>query len=870
MPRIRQFPSRWASWGRVVVLVMAYGSVAFLTVPSPLVAHEGDNGLSKSALNETSSLLEQARAAKRDAAKHQSAGAVSNEADSWEMAGQTYEQAGSFPDAALAWTEAATLYEQQRQLPRQVQALIHLGSALQQMGQYQNAVITLQTAHRIAESQKSPALVAATLGQLGKAQSALGNDQSALQLFIDALSAARKEDQPALVAVLLNDFGNALATQGNASDAVKAYSESTILARQSGQAELSMTAVINAAMASIDLGETAPAKERLGLAYRQLQELPDSHGKVFGLLNLALGYGDLQQQVRPEQIMLAQLDVAVPPGSRGVRLQDVQRQSKSTVAPPSMAKQESIPRSELRAPVPPPSDQQVFLSREEQLLKEAAVLATRLGDRTAGSYALGYLGQLREQSRQFPEALELTRRAIFAAQQGTTPESLYRWHWQMGRILAATGKPNEAIDSYRLAVTTVQPIRQEFSGYQGRRHSFRDSVGPVFYELADLLLRRAVTSQDPKDEQTFLIQARDISEQYKVAELQDYFKDECVRSARSRAAGTQVIPKNAAVVYPIILPDRLELLVSIDGSWRRFASPVPVNQLTDEVRAFRRSLQDRTTRQYLSYSQRLYQWLVLPLEKELSTSQVDTLVFVPDGPLRTIPIAALHDGQQFLIKRFAVAVTPGMDLTDLRPIDRSKTRMLSVGITEPVQDFPALPHVKDELDAVKALYRGTSLIDKAFRVPTMRTELQEQPYSIVHIASHGVVASDVNSSFLLTYDDKITMDQLSQLIGMFQFRKTSLELLTLSACETAIGDDRAALGLAGVAVKAGARSALASLWLIDDEATSQLVREFYKQLQNPMMSKAAALQQAQLKIASEPSHDHPSYWAPFLLINNWL
>ena len=114
------------------------------------------------------------------------------------------------------------------------------------------------------------------------------------------------------------------------------------------------------------------------------------------------------------------------------------------------------------------------------------------------------------------------------------------------------------------------------------------------------------------------------------------------------------------------------------------------------------------------------------------------------------------------------------------------------------------------------------------------------------------------------------MDQLPKLIGMFQFRKTSLDLLTLNACETAIGDERAALGLAGVAVKAGARSALASLWMIDDAATSELVREFYTQLQNPLMSKAAALRQAQLKILSEPRQAHPSYWAPFLLINNWL
>ena len=870
MPRIRQFPSRWASWGRVVALVMAYGSVAFLTVPSPLVAHEGDNGLSKSALNGTSSLLEQARAAKRDAAKHQSSGAVSNEADSWEMAGQTYEQAGSFPDAALAWTEAAALHERQHASARQVEALIHLGYALHQMGQYQNALITLETARRLAVPLNETGLLATTLGQLGKAQSALGHDREALQLFSDALTLARKDGPSLLVAILLNDLGTALGAQGDPAGAIRAYLEGTILARESGQQELSTTAMINAAMASIDLGEVIQAKERLEVAHRQLQELPESHGKAYGLLNLALGYEELRQQIRPEQIMLARLDSAVPPGSRGVRLQDLPIKPMPDGNSPAMAKQELNAGVMPRPAVPSESDRQVFSIREEQILKEAAAIATRIGDRTAESYALGYLGQLREQARQFPEALELTRRAVFAAQQVKAPESLYRWHWQLGRILAATNKSDDAIHAYQQAVETVRPIRQEFSGYRGRRHSFRDSVGPVFYELADLLLRRAVSSQDPIEQQRFLIQARDTSEQYKVAELQDYFKDECVKSARSRATATGAIPKTAAVVYPIILPDRLELLMYLDGTWKRTATSVPVDQLTGEVRAFRRTLQDRSTRAYLSHSQQLYQWIVSPIEQELSSAKIDTLVFVPDGPLRTIPIAALHDGQQFLIKRFAVAVTPGMDLTDLRPIDRSNTRMLSVGITEAVQDFPALPHVKEELQAVKTLYGGTSLIDGAFRVPAMRTELREQPYSIVHIASHGVVTNDVNSSFLLTYDDKITMDQLSQLIGMFQFRKTSLDLLTLSACETAIGDDRAALGLAGVAVKAGARSAFASLWLIDDEATSQLVREFYQQLKDPAMSKAAALQQAQLKIASEPLHDHPSYWAPFLLINNWL
>ena len=829
-----------------------------------------DTSLASTTPNGPLSALEEARAAKRAAASYRTAHALPQAAASWTQAAQAYEQAGNFGEAALAWTEAASLHEQEHAPQSQIQALIHLGYALQQVGQHHKAIVALQAARRIAEQGGNTALLAASLGQLGNASAALGNDGIALQFFTDALTLARKEERSALVAVLLNDLGNTLAAQGNASEAISAYLESTILARGTGQSALSMTALINAAMASIDDGQVAQAKDRLELAYRQLNELPDSHDKAFGLLNLALGYEDLRPQISPERILLAQLDPAVPPGSRGIRLKP--RQVASSVDAPRTPQQPTDPGSlTVSSPnAPTGSDQQFFRVRSGQFLREAAAMAARIGDPIAESYALGYLGQWYEQTRQFPEALDLTRQAVFAAQQVNAPESLYRWHWQTGRIMAATGKEDDAIKAYRRAVSTVQPIRHEFSGYQGRRHSFRDSIGPVFFELADLLLKRAAVSQDPQQEQALLIQARDTSELYKAAELQDYFKDECVKSARSRATTLGNIPKTAALIYPIILPDRLELLVNIAGTWKRASSPVSVARLTEEVRAFRRTLEDRRSREYLEYGRQLYTWILTPIEQDLAAARIDTLVFIPDGPLRTIPMAALHDGQQFLINRFAVAVTPGIDLTDLRPIDRTSVRMLSLGLTEAVQGFPALPNVQAEMDAVKAAYGGTSLIDREFRVPAVQTELHDQQYSMLHIASHGLVGNEAKDSFLLAYDDKITMDRLSQLIGMFQFRNTSLDLLTLSACETAVGDDRAALGLAGMAIKAGARSALASLWFIDDEATSQLVTEFYKQLQDPAISKAVALQRAQIKISSEPIHDHPSYWAPFLLINNWL
>jgi CHAT domain-containing protein len=163
-----------------------------------------------------------------------------------------------------------------------------------------------------------------------------------------------------------------------------------------------------------------------------------------------------------------------------------------------------------------------------------------------------------------------------------------------------------------------------------------------------------------------------------------------------------------------------------------------------------------------------------------------------------------------------------------------------------------------------------SLLNTQFKVLNVQSRLKEQPFTILHIASHGTVGKDVEQSFILAYDDKITMDRLADLVGLLQFRESPLELLTLSACETAAGDDRAALGLAGVAIKAGARSALATLWQVDDAATSELVEEFYQQLQDPSVSKAIALQRAQMKILKEPERAHPSYWAPFLLINNWL
>ncbi|HXV11013.1 MAG TPA: CHAT domain-containing protein, partial [Burkholderiales bacterium] len=191
-------------------------------------------------------------------------------------------------------------------------------------------------------------------------------------------------------------------------------------------------------------------------------------------------------------------------------------------------------------------------------------------------------------------------------------------------------------------------------------------------------------------------------------------------------------------------------------------------------------------------------------------------------------------------------------------------------LTESVQGFAPLPFVADELQNVQKLYGGTVRQDQQFTVPRMEKDLGDTPYQIVHIASHAQFDSDVNKTFLLTYDGRIGMNKLEQILGLSKFRTDAVELLTLSACETAAGDDRAALGLAGVAIKAGARSALATLWTVNDPASAELVSSFYRELQEPSVSKARALQQAQLGLLKDARYRHPSYWSAFLLIGNWL
>jgi CHAT domain-containing protein/lipopolysaccharide biosynthesis regulator YciM len=719
---------------------------------------------------------------------------------------------GQFEQAIEAWTAAAEQAGSAGNAVARSNALVRRADAYRQLGRNNDAVRDLANARSEIRAAGSRERLASIDVMIGDTYLALGDPDQAMTILTEALAFDPGSME---IATIQNSIGNLLYAQGSLERSLSAYQQGRKASGRMADPLISATLTINAARSLVALGRYTEAGTALADAEALFDQAYPTHRKSFLLIAHA-----------------------------------------------------SVSMTLLNAL------KQRYPAREgliEKSLRQAVEIADQLGDRRTRSQGMGRLGLLREWQGSNREASDLANRAIFAAQEADAADLLFRWHWMSGRILTRQNELSAAIGQYERAIQNLQRIRPDLSAAAGGfSTSFRESVGPIFMELTDLLLRRAPTQRSPEARQADLITARDVVERFKAAELQDYFQDDCVASLQARATAIDHLELHTAALYPILLPDRAELLLSLESGLKQFTVPIGSASVIETAHRLRPQLEKRTTNRFLVDAQLLYDWLIRPLEGDLTARGIDTLVVVPDGPLRGIPFAALHDGRQFLIERVAVAVTPGLSLLEPRPLTIGRSRLLLAGLTDPVQGFPALPYVAEELSVIGLEYGGMLLKDQQFRQDAVRSALASVPYSVIHIASHGKFESEAKNSFLLTYDGRLTMDELERLVKLSEFRREPVELLTLSACQTAVGDDRAALGLAGIAIKAGARSALATLWFVNDQASSLLVAQFYRHLSDRNQSKAKALQKAQLSLLNDARYQHPGYWGPFMMIGNWL
>jgi CHAT domain-containing protein len=737
------------------------------------------------------------------------------------LAGKTALHAGKF-ETAIQMLQTSVDQGSLSELSK-IEFLIQIAIANQALGKAEEAEKVLKSAIPFAkEYPEQRALIYSSLSDINIAL----RQYTQARGFIDkSLQELPNNARHQVRATVLNSSGNVFAVEAHYPEAIGNYQEALQLLKQD-DGLLQTRVLVNLLQTYAKNSQIVEASRSLSQAYQLLSQLQQSnYSSAFAFISL----GELAQRIEQN-------------------------------AEPPLAE----------------TDIKSLHSLSYNSLKTALTLAEKLDDYRLISYATGYLGQLYEMEKRYPEALSLTRQAIFAAQSQLAQEVAYRWDWQLGRIFRLQKQIDKAIDSYENAVENLKSAHHELSvGYRNALQSFRDSVGPVYFELADLLLQKANQSNNAEEKQKWLRKARETIELMKKAEIEDYFQGECLGKddLNKKTELDQLSLVNTAILYPILLPDRIEVLLMLANEIQEFIIPKNENMLKNEVNEFRFELETKDSPDFLPYAQRLYQWLIAPLAATLQQREIDTLIFVPDGVLRTIPLAALHDGQQFLVEKYALAIVPGLELMySPRAINWNNAKILLSGLSEGVKNFAPLLNVKQEIETIHKLYPDTStvLLNEEFTLKNFSNALTHNTFSVVHIASHGVFNSDPQKTFLLTYQEQLNMNQLDELIQASRSDRNSIDLLTMSACETAVGDDQAALGLAGIALKAGAKSALATLWVVDDRATMELITEFYRQMQPGILSKAKALQNAQKTLLKQSRYQYPLFWAPFLLVGNWM
>jgi CHAT domain-containing protein len=714
------------------------------------------------------------------------------------------------PELALAtWKQTEKFYTKINDKNGIALALIYQAQALYNQGFNKQAINKLEQVHQTLSSQSDSLAKAAVLLSLGNTLETLGELEKSRLALEASLAIYQKIKSPENIALNLLSLGNNYRIQQKNTQAIEFYQQTFNI---SSSPLTKVKARLNYLNLLIHLKQFITAKNLISEIQSLLLQLPPSRSSIYARINFAYSLDSL-----------------------------------------------NTPKSQIA-----------------EILAEAIKQARNLNDIRAEAYALGSLGNLYEKTQQFAEAIKLTQQALILAQSSNAPEIAYLWQWQMGRLFKAQGNFSRAILAYDAAVETLKSLRTDLVAVnQDIQFNFRDSVEPVYRESVALLLQN---SGEKPDIQT-LEKARSRIEALQLAELDNFFREACLQG--QKVVLDEIVDQenpNTAIFYPIILPEELQVIVKIPQQPLRYhtvkKSQIEVERTLTQIREY--ILEPDRTEETQTLSQEVYDWLIKPIASDLAKSKVNTLVFVLDGALRNIPLAALYDGEKYLVEKYAIGLSLGLQLLAPKSLAEKPVSILAAGLVQPPPDFsqfPPLPGIKLEFDLIAKTGAATKkLLNQDFTSNSLEKNVNSVPFNILHLATHGQFSSRPEETFILANDGSINVLEFDNLLRNQSNTNTQiLELLVLSACQTATGDHRATLGLAGTAVKAGARSTVASLWHINDQSTAILIGEFYNELVNSKVTKAEALRRAQVKLLTNyPNFSRPGYWAAYVLVGNWL
>jgi CHAT domain-containing protein/Tfp pilus assembly protein PilF len=838
------------------------------------------------------------------------------------------------------YERAINFYEQRLVIAREIgdrrgegDTLGNLGVAYWSLGQYERAIDFYEQSLAIAREFGNRQGEANALGNLGIAYLDLGQYERAINSYEQRLVIDREIDDRRGEGIALGNLGHAYWSLGQYERAIDFFEQSLAIAREIGDIAGEGATLNNLGGSYLELGQYARAVDFFEQSLAIARETGDRRREGGALGNLGNAYSNLGQYERAIEFYEQHMAVAREIGDR---------------------QGERIALNNLGTAYWKLGDYHQAIDFFEQSL----AIARETGDRRGEGGVLGNLGNTYADLGRYQQATQVYQQALAIAQAIGDRSREGLWLSNIGSLMTEQGQPELAIVFYKQSVNVREAIRGDLRGLpQDDQQSFTETVADSYRSLANLLLEagRVLEAQEVLDllrlqeledfqlrsiEGTsetqqglsFWQAEREILERYDQfltqpdADINNFIAqpeigdriNQLQRDARGQNLNPEQLVRlqrnlqqagNAALLYPLILDDRLELVLVTTTRLTRHTVAVDRATLEAAIANFRHAITDRRS-DPIPQAQELYQWLMAPLVDDLDAAAAETILYAADGQLRYIPLAALHDGDQWLTQRYTInhiTAASLMDFSRSEPIDLSilagafPASAMEITLGGESVWFGGLPFAQDEVRNLTQLpgSKTTAFFSEAFNRRALEPRLGD--YRIVHLATHAEFRSGhpMDSFILLGDGDRITLFDLDQ------WELPNVDLVVLSACRTGIssgvtgeslGTGEEILGFGYQIQRTGARGAIASLWYVSDGGTQVLMDAFYAGLQSGLSS-SAAVRQAQIALitgdltasgvergasidvistrtglpASVANRlSHPYYWAPFILIGNGL
>ena len=805
------------------------------------------------------------------------------EADRLFNQGLQQAQLSQFREALQSAEQALQIYQEIGDYPSQANTQLLIGNVYLIFGQYDKSIDTFSKSLEIAKQLGIPNLEVKLLNNLGAAYFALGQYQKAIDSHQRGLAIARDVADRQGESLILGLLGNDYVALGQYQKALDFYQQYLAATKNNSDRQGEAYALGNIGNTYAYLGQYQKAVDWLQQSLNLVRAIGDRRGEGKALENLGNAYVYLSKYQQAIEVYQQALVIYQKIGDRNG---------------------EATTLGNLGNAFNAIGQHQKAIDYLQQTLE----IVQTIKDRQAEGATLGNLGNAYYALKQYVKALDLYQQHLVVARQIGERKGEASANAEIAATLVNLNQTSLAIVFYKSSIEITESIRKDIRSLgKEDRQSYLQTVADRYRHLADLLLS-----------QGRVIEAIQVLDLLKVQELEDYLKNikgndrtaqgirmlEPEKTISTQLSGIdkerlseinrqltsqiqqlpksetdrvpdylQQIPQGTVLLYPLILRDRLELILFSNNN-------IPVNRtvrisqekLEKLIVDYRSGLLDAGSEDVKESAAELYNLLIKPIEAELIQAKAETIFYATDGQLRYVPLAALYDGKQWLIEKYRVSNLIAYILSDFMPQSKVQPSILAgaFGGKAGEQKFgqTALPATIREIQAIANSFQNSvTLTEENFSRQAIESKFKN--HNIIHLATHAEfnVGSPENSFIIFGNGDKIRLNEI------INWQIPNVDLIVLSACQTGVGklgDGVEILGFGYQVQKAGAKQAIASLWKVDDAGTQVLMVAFYRELQKGDVTVAEALRRAQISLIKSSNFNHPNYWSAFFAIGNGL